>query len=235
MPETASKVEEISGTVVSTATLCRLLASYGMTRKKVQHVALQRCLDLRASFVASVFTFAKEMFVWVDESGSNLKGMLRKYGYTLRGERAVCPRLLIRGQRISSISAMSTEGILAVELTKESVNGEKFFDFVSGSLIPEMLPFDGCNPRSIAVMDNCSIHHVEEVTDLFNSAGILLLYLPPYSPDFNPIELAFSYVKHYLKDHEDIMHIVPPTQLVHEAFSSITASMCNSWIVHCGY
>ena len=98
-----------------------------------------------------------------------------------------------------------------------------------------MLPFDGCNPRSIAVMDNCSIHHVEEVADLFNSAGILLLYLPPYSPDFNPIELAFSYVKHYLKDHEDIMHIVPPTQLVHAAFSSITASMCNSWIVHCGY
>ena len=59
LPEIASKVEEISGTVVSTATLCRLLASYGMTRKKVQHVALQRCLDLGASFVASVFTFTK--------------------------------------------------------------------------------------------------------------------------------------------------------------------------------
>ena len=98
-----------------------------------------------------------------------------------------------------------------------------------------MLPFDGCNPKSIAVMDNCSIHHVREVADLFNSAGILLLYLPPYSPDLNPIELAFSYVKHYLKDHEDIMQIVPHAQLVRTAFSSITESMCNSWIVHCGY
>ena len=235
LSELASKVEEVSGTVVSTATLCRLIASYGMTRKKVQHVAQQRCLDYRASFVASVFTFSKEMFVWIDETGSNMKDMLRQYGYALRGERAVCNRLLVRGQRISSISAMSTEGILAVELTKDSVNSEKFFDFVRGCLIPEMLPFDGCNPKSIAIMDNCSIHHVQQVADLFSNAGILLLYVPPYSPDLNPIELAFSFVKHYLKDHEDIMHFVPPTQLVRSAFSSITKEMCNSWIFHCGY
>ena len=149
LSEIASKVEEMSGTVVSTSMLCRLLASYGMTRKKVQHVALQRCLDLRASLVANVFTFSKEMFVWVDETGSNMKDMLRKYGYALRGERAVCPRLLVRGQRISAISAMSTEGIVANELTNDSVNGEKFFDFVRGSLIPEMLPFDGYSPKSI--------------------------------------------------------------------------------------
>ena len=70
LPEIASTVEEISGTIVSTTTLCKLLPSYGMTWKKVQHIALQRCLDLRASFAASVFTFAQ---VWVDESGSNLR------------------------------------------------------------------------------------------------------------------------------------------------------------------
>ena len=58
--EIASRVEEMSVTIVSTLTLCRLLASYGMTRKKIQHFALQRCLDLRVSFVASVFTFSKE-------------------------------------------------------------------------------------------------------------------------------------------------------------------------------
>ena len=66
--------------------------------------------------------------------------------------------------------------MLAVELTTNSVNGEKFFDFVCDSLIPEMLPFDGCNLKSIAVMDNCSIHHVQEVTDLFNSAGIVIIF-----------------------------------------------------------
>ena len=54
-----------------------------MTRKKVQRVALQRCLDYRASFVANVFTFSKEMFVWIDETGSDMKDMLRRYGYAL--------------------------------------------------------------------------------------------------------------------------------------------------------
>ena len=94
---------------------------------EVQHIALQRCLDLRASFVASVFTFAKEMLVWVDESGSNLKDMLRKYGYALHGE------LYVLGyQWISSIPAMSTERILAVELTRICIWG-KTFDFVCGS------------------------------------------------------------------------------------------------------
>ena len=151
------KVEEMNSTVVSTSTFCRLLASYWMTCKKVQHVALQRCFDLRPSFVANVFT----LFVWVDETGSNMKDILRKYGYALRGERAVCPRMLVRSQWISAIFAMSTEGIVANELTNNSVNGE---NFVHGSLISDLLPFDGYSPKSIAVMDNCSIHHIQEVS-----------------------------------------------------------------------
>ena len=136
LSEIAAKVEEISGTTVSISTLCRLLHSYGMTNKKLQHVAQHRCLDLRASFIASVFTFSKEMFMWVDETGSNIKVMLMKNGYALRGERAICHRLLVRGQHISSISAMCTEGILAVELTTDSVNRDKFFEIIRGSLIP---------------------------------------------------------------------------------------------------
>ena len=84
-------------------------------------------------------------------------------------------------------------------------------------------------------MDNCSIHHVQEVTELFASTGILLLFLPPYSPDLNPIELTFGYVKGYLKEHEDIMHIIPLNHIVQVAFSSVTGSLCNAWINHCHY
>ena len=97
-------------------------------------------------------------------------------------------RWLHRGTRISAIAAMSTSGILAVELMSGSVNGDKFFDYIRASLISEMIPFDGENPNSIAVLDNCSIHHVQKVTQLFKDAGILVLFLPPYSPDFMPIE-----------------------------------------------
>ena len=227
LQEIAYKVEEITGTVVSTSTLCRLLGRHGFTRKKVQVVALQRSLDLRALYVASIFTFSRDMFVWIDETGSDLKEMLRRYGYALRGERAVCHRLQVRGQRISAIAAISSDGLLGVELTTGSVNGEKFYDFVRGTLIPEMLPFDGIHPRSIAIMDNCSIHHVREVSDLFTDAGILQIFLPPYSPDMNPIELTFSYVKGYFRKHKDIIHLIPPTSFIISAYDSITTEMCS--------
>ena len=84
------------------------------------------------------------------------------------------------------------------------MNGEVFFDFVCTVLIPQMLPFDDENARSIVVLDNCSIHNVQHVIDLFVAAGILVLFLPPYSPDNMPIEETLSYVKYYLKKHVDL-------------------------------
>ena len=108
-----------------------------------------------------------------------------------------------------------------------------FFDFVRGSLIPEMRPFDGCNPMSIALMDNCSIHHTQEVADLFLEAGILLIFLPPYSPDLNPIELAFGYVKGYLKEHQDLLGVMPHKDIVQASFENITQQQCNGWIGKC--
>jgi len=78
------------------------------------------------------------------------------------------------------------------------VNGSVFYDFVRGTLIPNMQFYDGENPNSIVIMDNCSIHHVQEVEDVIQQSGILLLFLPPYSPDLNPVEEAFSYIKGYM-------------------------------------
>jgi len=116
------------------------------------------------------------------------------------------------------------------------VNGDKFFDYVRGSLIPQMNPFDGTSSRSIAVLDNCSIHHVTEVADIFKSSGIVVLYLPPYSPDLNPIEEAFSYIKYYLKSHDDVLEATGNlTPLIQAAFNCITATHCNKWIKDCGY
>ena len=76
LQEVAYKVEEITGTVVSTSTLCRLLGRHGFTRKKILSVALQRSLDLRALYMASIFTFNRDMFVWIDETGSDLKEII---------------------------------------------------------------------------------------------------------------------------------------------------------------
>ena len=235
LPELIEIICDISGTTVSSATLCRLLASHGFSRKKIQRVALQRRIDFRASFMANASLFTKEMFVFVDETGCNLKDMLRMYGYSLRGERAISRTLQIRGQRVSSIAGICSEGVLAVHKTTGTVNGDIFFDYLRGDLLPELLPFNGSNPRSIIVMDNCAIHHIDDVRELIEGLGFLLLFLPPYSPDLNPIELTFSYIKQYLKDHEIIMNTIPIEQLLKSAFDTITPIMCNAWIDHCGY
>ena len=86
-----------------------------------------------------------------------------------------------------------SEGLLGVELTSSTVDSDILFDFVRGSVIPLMNPFDGSRPKSIVVSG---------IADLF---GILVMYLPPYSPDYNPIKESFSYVKYYLKRHDTLL------------------------------
>ena len=87
-----------------------------------------------------------------------------------------------------------------------------------------------------AVTDNCSIHHADSVKELFRQAGVLLTFLPPYSPDPNPIELAFVKVKRYLKENDALLQVVPdPLPITKAGFNTISKTDCNNWSVHCGY
>ena len=138
----------------------------------------------------------------------------------------VYTRTLARGKRISAIAAISSEGWLGVELTYNSVDSDKFFDFIWGTLIPNMQPFDGSNTKSIVIMDNCFIHRVEPVKELLQDAGILIFLPPPYSPDYNPIEKTFSSIKYYLKDHDEMLQTLQAPDvmtIVKAAFDNVTA------------
>ena len=76
---------------------------------------------------------------------------------------------------------------------------------------------------SIAILDNCSVHHVNEVLDLFHQAGILVLFLPPYSPHLNLCEEAFSFIKSYLRRHDELLQVLPsPLDVIKSAFNNIT-------------
>ena len=237
LSEVCDKVEELSGIQVSQATICRLLKRHGLTRKKIRQIALQRSDSLRGSFIAQALLYKRDLFVWLDETGCDKRSCMRKYGYAIRGETPKCHRILVRGQRISAIATISTEGLVALELKSSgSVDSDHFYDFVRGSLIPQMHPFDGSSPKSIVIMDNCSIHHVSEVKQLFDAVGVLVFFLPPYSPDYNPIEETFSYVKYYLKQHDQLIQTIGnPEVIVKAAFNSITPSHCKGWIDDCGY
>ena len=145
----------------------------------------------------------------------------------------MCSYEITRGKRIG---ALTLNGILEYRFIDGTTNGDIFQDFVEIELLPQLLPFNGLNDNSVVVMDNASIHHSQAIFDLVSSVGAILIYLPPYSPDLNPIEEAFSSVKAYLKAHEAILYSENDIKMVVEAsFSSISTNNCRGWFTDSGY
>jgi len=108
-----------------------------------------------------------------------------------------------------------------------------FVDFVRGT---NMNLFNGSSPKSIVIMDYCSIHYVQEVINLFQTTGILVMFFLPYSPDYNPVEEAFNYVKCNLKRHKSLLQTIPDkTPVIKSALHTITTDLACSWINDCSY
>ena len=96
--------------------------------------------------MAEIQLYSREQFVWIDETGCAAKDHIHRFGYALRGECPVYHRLLHRGKRISATAGICSTGLLALELKNKTNNGDTFYDFVHGSLIPNMLPFRTLDP-----------------------------------------------------------------------------------------
>ena len=96
-----------------------------------------------------------------------------------------------------------------------------------------MNPYNGESENSILIIDNCSIHYVQEILTLAQTSGIFVIFLPPYSPDLNPIELTFSYVKEYLEGHEEVIQVANNLpDVMKSAFDSITIDNCKNGYQH---
>ena len=161
----------------------------------MQLVALQMDQGLRTQFITDVSLYNADTLIFIDETGCDRRNTIRKHGYGVRGKPVRCQKLLVRGERISVIVAMTVNGILDLQIVRGSVNGDVFMDFVERVLLPNLMPFNGTNPNSVVLLDNCSVHHVEGVVDTIQEMGTIVHFLPPYSPDLTPIELLFSKVK----------------------------------------
>ena len=116
------------------------------------------------------------------------------------------------------------------------MDGDSFVHFVEHTLLPILQPFNGSNARSIIVLDNASVHHVSRVAELIHGVGALLRFLPAYSPDFQPLEEAFSKVKYFLKENEVIYDSTcTPSLLLTLAFTTVSPTDCVGYIRHAGY
>ena len=217
---------------VDISTICRFLHKCGFTRQKLRTVALQQDQFLRQQFMCDMSVYSTNMFIFIDETGSDNRNALRRYGYSLRGKTPVNHALLVRGERVSAIACMSSTGLLDVKTITGTSDGDAFYDFVHTNLLPHLMPFNGTNPHSVVILDNCSIHHVPEVAKSIQDVGALLIYLPPYSPDLNPIEELFSKVKKVMKSSEMDQNDIETLLLA--SFASVTTEDCIGWIRHTG-
>lgn len=86
--------------------------------------------------------------------------------------------LVVRGEHVTAIAAMSMDGIVALEIVRGGVDGDAFYRFVCKYLLSKLMPFDGFNPNSVIILDNCSIHHVNEVKQVLTDCGVIVHYLP---------------------------------------------------------
>ena len=126
-----------------------------------------------------------EKLVFLDESGINM-AMARRYGRCHQSQRLVDSAPAGQWKSNTLLAAVRLDGVVAPMVLDGPVNGESFAGYIEQSLRPELKPGD------IVIMDNLPAHKSQRVTQAIAGAGCLLVYLPPYSPDFNPIENMVS-------------------------------------------
>jgi transposase len=169
-----------------------------------------------------------DRFVFVDECSSNTS-LAPLYGWARKGERAHQKAPRNWGKNITLISSIGKERGMGASLVVEgSTNGTVFETYLQDVLLPTL------KKGQVVVMDNLSAHKGERVRELIEAKGCELIYLPPYSPDFNPIEQAFSKLKSYIRE---ACARSPQTLvgIIGEALRTITVSDAEGFFKHCGY
>ncbi|EUC57295.1 DDE family endonuclease [Rhizoctonia solani AG-3 Rhs1AP] len=241
LDEIRVKLEEERGTFVSATTVGRCLKRMNYSTKLVTRKALEANEQSKAQFVAEVGNgeYRPYHFVFVDETALNKHTMRRRLGRSPIGTRASRYDRSNKGLRHSILPALSLNGIIHLDVFPCAVTGAIFNAFIEG-LLDVMNPWP--RPNSVLVMDNAPIHKTGGIRELVEARGCRLLYLPPYSPQFNPIEEAFSVIKARIRRHRNEFLPAmlrntnePLYELIWEVVFSVTPQMAERWYHHSGY
>ena len=183
---------------------------------------------LRAAWrVTLAREIATERLVFMDEMGTNTS-LHPLYAWSPRGERARCSVPRNRGPNTTLLASMTAEGMGACLAVEGATTRIVFEAYIEKVLLPSL------RAGQVVVMDNLSAHKGERIRELLESAGCELLYLPPYSPDFSPIEEAFSKVKGLLRKAE-VRRREALVEAMGKALDAVTAQDARGFFEHCGY
>jgi transposase len=154
--------------------------------------------------------------------------MTRLWGRAARGQRISEATPQGHWKVLTILGALSLQGVVAAMTVESATDGDVFLAYLEQVLCPKLKAGD------LVIMDNLSAHKVAGVCQLIQATGAELLYLPPYSPDFNPIEKAWAKLKQLLRATK-----ARTTELLDEAVAellkTITADNAAAWFRHCGY
>lgn len=154
--------------------------------------------------------------------------MARRYGRSIGKKRVVDHVPLNTPKNTTILSALRYDGTTVKTFFDGAINGDRFLSYLKELLVPKLRKGD------FVVMDNLTAHKVKGVTEIIRNAEAIPLYLPPYSPDLNPIEHMWSKIKSFLRK------LRPRTAdelavAISVAFAQVTGDDCTGWFTNCGY
>ena len=181
----------------------------------------------REDWFANQDALDPDRLVFLDETAA-ATNMVRRYGWAPRGQR--CRIAVPHGhyKTTTVTAALRADGVCALDLADGATNGGRFRTYVTNTLAPVLRPGD------TVILDNLGAHKVAGVREAIEAAGARLLYLPPYSPDFNPIEQIFAKLKRQLRSAE--ARTVPDLwDAIRQAFARFTPRECRNCLAAAGY
>ena len=209
------RVLEATGVTTSRELLRIVLKDSSITRKKAYFYGTSAMLPSRTTeFVALRNSMVQEgrVFYSIDEVGFG-RNRYPVYGYAPKGHRILLRKKCTREPNVSVIACVSKEQIVCRRHSNKPITGSSFASFLSDLNIPN---------GAVILLDNASIHKSKEVVQAAASKGFFLLFTPPYSPWFNPIEGVFSVVKRHYYKHGDISR----------AFDIVSSAHCSAFFGH---
>jgi transposase len=165
--------------------------------------------------------------VFLDEMGVSL-ALCLLYGWGKKGEDLIQEVASKRGKNLSVVGAFDRIGMICTKSQQGAMTRADFERFLARDLLPLL------TVGSVLVLDNASIHKGGKIAQLIEKAGCRLLYLPPYSPDFNPIELAWAFLKRIIRrlgPRDDAAR----EQALEQAVAAVPDTLANACFRHCGY
>jgi len=220
-------------------TISRTIYRLGWSRKTLKRHALERSERLRRNWIGKMAGWRADQLIFIDESAANERTGYRKYGWSPQGVEAIEITSIRRSPRWSIVPAYSNEGWIDGTLCLQgSITSAIFLNWIKNTVLPYCRDrYEAGYPRQILIMDNASIHRNEELRTLCRLSGVELEFLPPYSPDYNPIEISFYLLKAWIREHITEAACFPDFGefLLYAIQYSNAGRFASKHFDHCGY